>query len=262
MPEEASNCIFVHDWPIHYEKFGTGSQPILMIPGCLGTGATDYYKQISGFNSLDLEKYTLIVIELAGWGRSRFKNRPYGPEIYDLDAECGAQLMKRLGYTMYFVVGWSDGCNAALRLAAMFPSRVDKVVVFGVLNSPNLAHKNIKAFMSIADPRNWDPVCRARYEEVYGPQTFRLLWNDWVDSVQSLKEVFENGFFGSMLPRIRCPVLVLHGDKDAFVDVSQSREVVKQLCDGRLECFPKGGHNLHQQIPDKFKIVVEDFLDE
>jgi len=59
----------------------------------LGTGRSDFKPQLEGPNAFDQKKYTIITIELPGWGRSRPPVRPYGPDVYSHDADVALQLM-------------------------------------------------------------------------------------------------------------------------------------------------------------------------
>lgn len=51
-----------------------------------------------------------------------------------------------------------------------------------------------------------------------------------------------------LLLRIKCPVLILHGDKDDTVPLEHSKEAVKILQDARLEIINGGGHKLDEKI--------------
>lgn len=50
--------------------------------------------QLQGPNALNLKKYTIIAIELPGWGRSTPPSRPYGPDVYNNDVKCACYLME------------------------------------------------------------------------------------------------------------------------------------------------------------------------
>ena len=50
--------------------------------------------------------------------------------------------------------------------------------------------------------------------------------------------------------------------QDPIVDVQHALFVTKNVSDARLKRFPKGSHNLHYALPDEFKKLVEEFLEE
>ena len=54
-------------------------------------------------------------------------------------------------------------------------------------------------------------------------------------------------------PRIRCPVLLLSGESDAFARIGLLRDAVRQLPDAELVTYPNLGHTL--------KPVLDDALD-
>ena len=108
----------LNGWPVWFERFGTGNEIVLLIPGAMGecliwsqlkidrkyllksnkiifegTGRTDFKEQLEGSNAFSLRRYTFVAIELPGWGRSRPPKRPYGIEVYHNDADCAIKLM-------------------------------------------------------------------------------------------------------------------------------------------------------------------------
>ncbi|CAG2170092.1 unnamed protein product, partial [Oppiella nova] len=91
--ESFSSSVAVNGWSVWYEKFGSGPKPVLLIPGAIGTGRTDFYHQLEGDNVLDFDLVTIIAVELPGWGRSRPPVRKYGTGVYDNDAQCLYELM-------------------------------------------------------------------------------------------------------------------------------------------------------------------------
>jgi pimeloyl-ACP methyl ester carboxylesterase len=60
----------------------------------LGTGRSDFHYQLEGDNAFDFEKFTIVAVELPGWGRSRPPSRPYGTDVFNNDAECCVKLMQ------------------------------------------------------------------------------------------------------------------------------------------------------------------------
>lgn len=82
----------VGGFKLHYEKLGSGSHVVLLLPGGLGSTRTDFGPQLDQF---DKSKYTLVSWDAPGYGYSRPPERNYslGAEIYKQDAELVASLM-------------------------------------------------------------------------------------------------------------------------------------------------------------------------
>lgn len=120
------------------------------------------------------------------------------------------------------------------------------------------------------DLTNWRPQQLELYLAAYGGDRERVdrLWREHVDFIARFDEHFPEGNFLSLLnleealAAIETPVLLLHGERDAFVEVEQAEYLEKWLTSVRLIRFERGGHNLHQTEPQRWKRTVEEFLDE
>lgn len=210
-------------------------------------------------NSFDLNQFTLIAIDLPGYGKSRPPERVYSADAYPNDARKAAGLMEKLGFKLYSVLGWSDGAKIALLLAIQNQARVDKLVVWGVV--PNATEYDIKAVSITRDISIFDPKSRKLYIEAYGQELFEQLWHKHVD--------YCVGFSGNAnqiwdirkeMRTIKCPTLILHGDKDPLIDKEHPATAEREIADSRLVRFPNGSHNIHQVYIQEFAKTVTDFL--
>ena len=89
-------------------------QPMVFIPGALGTGKTDFEHQIPWFS----QRYQVIAPDPRGYGESRPPERDYPLGFYQRDAEDMLALMTALGHQEFTVFGWSDGANIGALMAA------------------------------------------------------------------------------------------------------------------------------------------------
>lgn len=64
---------------------------MLCLPGALGTIWTDFKLQIDGFNR---EKFTLIVWDPPGFGKSRPPEKDFNADFYEKDAYYAFEFMK------------------------------------------------------------------------------------------------------------------------------------------------------------------------
>ncbi|RWS13813.1 valacyclovir hydrolase-like protein [Dinothrombium tinctorium] len=242
---------------IHYEKVGNGPNIVLLLPGALGTSRTDFNEILEG--GLDQSKFTLIAWDPPGYGFSRPPQRNYTRDVYENDADYAYNLMKTLGHNFYSVLGWSDGGKTAVFLASKYPAVVDKLVIWGVVPF-GLPHTN-RAFAATKNMTFWDPAVKKRFTDVYGDE-LEVLWNKLVD------DCFRNGIGNqnhiiiadSVVDKIHCPCLIMHGDKDPMVSIEHAQFLHKHLADSRLQRFPQASHNLHQTFPKEFHKYVTDFL--
>ena len=86
----------IDNQPVWYSVSGTGKHPVLLIPGAIGTGESDFFIQLDPTNSdcFDFKRFTIVCVELPGWGRSSPPSRNYGPNVLLFDADCCNKLME------------------------------------------------------------------------------------------------------------------------------------------------------------------------
>ncbi|KAH7636490.1 serine hydrolase BPHL [Dermatophagoides farinae] len=261
------NFIKIGEFNICFEKFGHGPIAVLVIPGAIGTAKSDFDIQFNPKHSgcLDFERFTFICVELPGWGRSIPPERPIGPNVLHDDADRCDELMKKLGYNEYSVYGWSEGSKVAIIMARKFGgSRIRSSIVQGLMTfHTDSASKNI---MWSRDIQNWDIELLRKYEQAYGDDIDRVedLWQRHIDlAIENYGRYYPQGLLGPVqdgLRKIQCPTLVLHGDRDFFIELKQAEHVAANVPNSRLIRFPNCGHNLHHVESIKFKQTVENFL--
>ena len=86
---------------LYYEDRGQG-QPLLLIPGALGTGHSDFAPQLE---ALPEEGLRVIAPDARGYGQSRPPVRTFPLDFYEQDAHDCAALMDAIGIGSYAVGG-------------------------------------------------------------------------------------------------------------------------------------------------------------
>lgn len=224
---------------------------------CAGCTRSDFPDQIDG--GLDQSLFTIIAIDLPGYGKSRPPERMYSREAYFNDAKKAAGLMNKLGYKLYSVLGWSDGAKIALLLAIQQQGRVDKLVVWGVV--PYASDYDIKAVSITRDTSIFDPKSRELYTNAYGKDLFEQLWHKHVDYCVTYSDSKETLWdIRKEMKTIKCPTLILHGDKDPLIDKNHPYTAEELIADSRLVKFANGSHNIHQVYVQEFNKTVTNFL--
>ncbi|KAJ9595371.1 hypothetical protein L9F63_013421, partial [Diploptera punctata] len=156
--EAKENKVAVDGININYIKVGSGSKPVLCLPGVLeilqmyesklscdlyllflcdlylyfffvsGSIWSDFKPQVE---NLDRSKLTVIAWEPPGYGKSRPPNREFPHDFFHRDADWAFKFMKALSINKFSMLGWSDGGITAMILASKYPENVDKMVVWG-----------------------------------------------------------------------------------------------------------------------------------
>ncbi|KAG9509079.1 Valacyclovir hydrolase [Fragariocoptes setiger] len=230
---------------------------LLLIPGAIGCTVSDFPDQLNG--GLDTNKFTIIAIDLPGYGKSRPPERMYSVESYPNDARKAGMLMAKLGYHLYSVLGWSDGAKIALLLAIENQARVEKLVVWGVV--PYCSAHDLTAVSRTRDTSIFDPKSRELYVKAYGEELFEQLWHKHVDYCVSFTgNAVAIWDIRDRMKTIKCPTLILHGDKDPLIDKEHPGTAERLIPDSRLVRFANGSHNIHQTYAKEFNKIVTDFL--
>lgn len=199
---------------ISYCTSGNGGHVVLLMPGALGSGRTDFTPQLEGLNSSG--KLTLVAWDPPGYGNSRPPNRTFPLDFFQRDAKVAKDFMHSLGHKKYSLLGWSDGGITALVMAAMFSKNVEKLVAFAA--NAYFEDADIEMIRKIKEVKDWSPRMRAPMEAIYGEDYFPLLWKEWVEAMERIAEATpDRNICRDELSEIRCPTLIIHGTKDAMV---------------------------------------------
>ncbi|CAB9525976.1 Valacyclovir hydrolase [Seminavis robusta] len=238
-------------------NFDAHKTAVLCLPGALGTGPSDFEAILNGGLG---DSIGVVAMDPRGLGGVSGVERDFPLDFYVRDALDGAAVMQQLGVNRYSVLGWSDGANSAIHLAARRQENVDKLVVWG--GNAYVTKEDVDAWEAVRDVKqSWSPRMRDDKAKIHGG----------VDKLQHLNDRATDGWIRlftegagdvclSALHQVTCPTMVLHGAKDVICSMTHARYIAKQISDVTLTVFPEGKHNLHQRHADAFHEVVKDFL--
>ena len=91
--EISSQKVNVNGVNLHYEIAGIAPDVILCMPGALGTTRSDFGPQLNGLS----DKFTVVVFDPRGYGKSIPPKRDFPQDFYDRDADDAANLMLTIG---------------------------------------------------------------------------------------------------------------------------------------------------------------------
>nr|XP_033790731.1 valacyclovir hydrolase isoform X4 [Geotrypetes seraphini] len=240
---------------LHYQRTGTGSHAVLLLPGVLGSGQTDFGPQLK---SLNKEHFTIVAWDPRGYGNSIPPNRDFPPDFFERDAKDAVDLMKVLNFKKFSLLGWSDGGITALIAAGKYPSLIHKMVVWGA--NSYVTEEDLKAYDAIRDISKWSEKMRKPLEDMYGTEYLAKTFDTWVTGISQYKNNPDGNICRHWLPAIVCPTLIIHGQKDALIPSFHPEFLHRHIKDSRLHLIPEGKHNLHLRFSEEFNKLVEDFL--
>jgi pimeloyl-ACP methyl ester carboxylesterase len=229
---------------LYYEIHGNpNGQPVLLLHGSLGS-AEDFDNLAPVLVGAG---YRVVAMDCRGRGRSAWGDLPI---TYAQMAADAVGLLDELGIAKTDVVGWSDGADIALDLAAHHPERLDRVVAYAasltpegqrfVESDPMVPFEYFVATYSRLSP---EP---ARFEELLGV----------------LDELTKAGpnYSGEELKTIPVPVLILDGEKDEFIMTDQPRTMAALIPGATLVIMPGTGHFAMTARPGLINPIVLDYL--
>ncbi|XP_042317681.1 valacyclovir hydrolase [Sceloporus undulatus] len=240
---------------LHYQQTGDGNHVVLLLPGMLGSGQTDFGPQLKTMNK---QLFTLVAWDPRGYGKSIPPVRDFPLDFFERDAKDAVDLMQALKFKKFSLLGWSDGGITALIAAAKYPDLIHKMVVWGANSS--VTEEDVKLYNGIRDISKWSERVRKPMEEMYGHEYLSKTCAAWVDGISQFIHQPNGSICQSLLPHIKCPTLIIHGEKDPLVPRAHPEYLHKHITDSQLYFVPEGKHNLHLRFAEEFNRVVEKFL--
>lgn len=189
--------------------------------------------------------FRVIAIDLPGSGRSQPQPRHYPSTYYLDDARTLLRLLDDLRIEVAHLVGFSDGGEEALLIAALQPARALSVLTWGAAGQVVASPRMLRGLTHLLD----DPIeelksLAAYLAEKYGVNEARVMAGSWA---QALTAIVDSGgdISRSKAGRIACPALLITGTHDPFCPPSLVRDMAEAIPRGVFLEAPGGGHDIH-----------------
>jgi pimeloyl-ACP methyl ester carboxylesterase/predicted glycosyltransferase len=265
---------------IFYEVFGVGDPTVLLLPAWSIVHSRLWKAQIPYL----ARHYRVLTFDGRGNGKS---GRPERTEAYT-HSEFAADALAVMDATatrQAVLVSLSAGTYWSLLLAAEHPERVVGTVFIGSRfpSGPEHPDRMVYSFDDILDTdEGW-----ARDNRHYWLKHYRDFLGFFMSQVftepHSTKQIEDAVSWGlettpevliatrdapfvvnkdtveEFARRVRCPVLVIHGDEDAIVPHAHAVRLA-QVTGGTLVTIEGGGHNPQGRDPVKVNLLLHDFI--
>ena len=254
----------------YLEAGDPSAPPVLLLHGS-GPGVTAYANWRLTIPAL-ATRVRVVAPDLVGFG---FTERP-DAVVYDMDTWVGqvVGLLDALGIERASVVGNSFGGALALRLAARYPDRVDRLVLMGSVGVPfpitdgldrvwgyEPSIESMKELIGLfAHSRELvtDELAEVRYRASVQPgfqESFSAMFpaprQRWVDAMVTPDEEI------AALPH---RTLVVHGREDRIIPLDNALHLLRTVPDVQLHVFGRCGHWTQIEHADEFNRLVLDFV--
>jgi len=263
-----------------WERFGQGAHTVFFLPTWSIIHSRHWKAQVPHF----ARHFRVLTFDGVGNGGS---SRPFDPARYaeEEQARDALAVMDATGTRTAALVSLSMGAIRALMLAADHPERVTAAAFLGPAVPLGPGHPE-RVVHSFDDPlptdRGW-----ARYNRHFWLRDYRgfleFFFSKMFPEPHSTKQIEDCVGWGletspealiashiapypdgtqvlELCRRVRCPVLVIHGDQDAIIPHHRGRALA-DATGGTLVTLEGSGHAPHARDPVKVNTLLRDFLD-
>jgi len=272
-----------HGVKIYYEIYGDGPETMLFLPPWPIVHSRIYKAQLPYFS----ERFRCIAYDGRGNGKS---DRPTDAAAYSLENYVADALavMDATEAGNAILVGLSLGGMHASVLAAHYPERVKAAILVGTVASigpANFPYLTNEHFETRRDRfEGWDKYNREHWMADYPdfvehfvrhihsePHSTRQIEDgiDWagetsgavlVKTVEARTMPPPFDVSEAMYRKIRCPLLIIHGDSDQIQSPARA-QAVADVTGAEFVTIAGGGHNSLGRFPAKVNSLIVDFLD-
>ncbi len=241
---EVGKYVQAKDAKIYYEVYGKGKPIVVLHGGLFGSTV-----EMADFIDKLKPNYQVIAISLRGHGKSELGTEPVSLEQRANDALTVINAVTKDSVT---VLGFSDGGFSAYKLAAMYPERVKKMIVIGA----GELHPGLVEFKFTAkDAMSFD---KAFFEQqlTLMPEANRL--EDLFAGVNACYSKLTVS--KDLLSAIKCPVLVMAGDRDNGNPVERVVSAARFIPKHQISIIPNTTHECFTENFAATWASIEPFL--
>ncbi|HEV8151285.1 MAG TPA: adenylate/guanylate cyclase domain-containing protein [Solirubrobacteraceae bacterium] len=257
---------------IAYAVAGDGPLDLLCIPGFVSNlevlweapGAERYFGRLASFARV-------VMYDKRGQGLS---DRPPHPPTLEQAMQDARAVLDAAGMQRASIYAISEGGPTAALLAATYPERVERLVMYGtwarILQAPDypegLPPATFERFVATAREDWGGPVALALWAPSMADDPEVQRW--WAKllrtgtspaGAEALIRLYEDIDARHVLPTITAPTLVLHRTGDRMIPVGAGRAIAAAIPGARFVELPGDAH-LPVSDPDQIIDEVEEFL--
>lgn len=265
---------------IHWEEYGSGDPAVLFVPPWSIIHSRCWKLQIPDF----ARRHRVLTFDPRGNGRS---DRPSDPAEYSEDefAADALAVLDAAAVEAAVVVTLSLGAQRSLILTAEHPQRVLGLVLIGPLIDLGMPSGEERSAAETfhedtAEDEGWARYNAHSWRRDY-PGFVEFFFDQVFCEPHSTKQIEDCVSWGletdaetlitaevpgidperarELCGRVRCPMLVLHGDQDAIVPHAWGAEVAR-LTEGRLVTMKGSGHCPQARDPVGVNLMLREFM--
>jgi pimeloyl-ACP methyl ester carboxylesterase len=265
---------------IHWEQYGSGDPAVLFMPTWTIVHSRVWKLQIPDF----ARRHRVLAFDPRGNGRS---DRPIDPAAYSEDefAADAIAVMDAAGIGAAVIVSLSMGAQRSLIVAGEHPDRVLGLALIGPQIDLGMLSGEERSAAGSFDQDTGEDVGWARYNAHSWrrdyPGFVEFFFSRVFTEPHSTKQIEDCVGWGletdaetliaaevpglaaerarDLCARLRCPVVVLHGEQDEIVPHAWGAELAR-LTGGRLVTMDGSGHCPQARDPVGVNLILREFI--
>jgi len=223
---KAGHYINTGDAKIYYELYGKG-KPLVILHGGIVGSSLEMGQLIDSL----AKRYQVIAVTTRGHGKSEIgkKTSSYPQKAEDVNA-----IIKAVTKDSVTVIGFSDGAYTGYFLAQKYPEKVKKLIAIG-------AGEWKQGFRSFNNSKK----VLFGLDSLYFKQQLTLMpepqrYDQWLLTVDKYYNTLSIG--SETLGKIKCPVLVMAGEKDQNAPLKSVMAAYEMIPNAQLSIIPNAPH--------------------
>lgn len=228
---------------VYYEESGSGD-PVLLLPGWGGT-----IDEFTPLREALAPTFRVIAADVPGSGKSGPQPRTYTPTYYRDDARVFLALLDAIGASPAHLLGFSDGGEYELLMAALEPNAVRSIVTWGAAGSLPMTPELTEAFSNLVD----DPIppladFSAYMKATYGESNARVMAQSLATSLRAIMDA-GGDISRSRAADVTSPALLIAGEHDFLATPGLVSDMAKAILNGEFIEAKGAGHGVHHDQP-------------
>lgn len=238
----------VNNTRLYYEEYGKGT-PLLLIHGGLSS-----IKDVGMLIPELSKKFRVIAVDCPGYGRSEQADSL----SYQLMADYFSKMIDMMKIDSVYVLGYSDGGNVALIMAADRPDKVKKAAAFAAASSTSGYYPEATAGLGQLNPETIETYFKWWLEPHLKLTPQKDKWKKFIGDFAKMcaTPVIVPD---SKLQKISARVLIIQGDND-IVKPEHALQLHQSIKGSQLCIVPAASHFIVYERPELFNLIVTEFL--
>jgi len=221
------------------------------------------------------QHYRVIAVDLPGFGNSSKPREDYSAEFF---VNILHSFFQQLELNRFAVAGNSFGGQIALLYALRYPEVISKIVLVnsgGFRRYSEAERAEVEARFSETILASLTPEINAflfsgvfirpcevgaRYLEKQNQKLTRPDYPAYAYVIARSIGLSMNSCLLDRLPELTCPTLLIWGEKDQVLPLTQAEQALKKLRRGQLKVIAECGHAPQLECPEGFLQAVQPFL--